>query len=80
MWELQVKGGQERSYEISAILKSNEFGHRSWGWGGLDKVILFSNGVGGNQLNPCTPERWERALKMASAIVDSLNAFDARLV
>ena len=49
VWEFQIKGDFEgRGYELSAIRKDNGHGHRSWGWGGDDKIITFSSGVGGN--------------------------------
>lgn len=40
-WKVQVLGSlKDGDVEISVIKKSNKHGQQSYGWGGLDKVIL----------------------------------------
>jgi hypothetical protein len=70
-WQLLIKGN-----EISAIREENLFGRQSYGWGGLDKIILFSDGIGGNQLNPLTDANINRAVFLANIIVKALNEKD----
>lgn len=65
-------------YEIGAIRKDDEHGHKSWGWGDADnKIILF-----GNSTNPLTgedivsDERIEWAKKVAQGLCDVLNKME----
>lgn len=42
---------EEFGLEISVIKKDNEHGHESYGWGGVDKIILWTtDGVVGNEM------------------------------
>lgn len=58
VWEVLVKGevyknsdpDYEEGYifdeiEVSVIKIDNEFGHSSYGWGGLDKIIMFDDAI-----------------------------------
>jgi len=58
----------EISVEISAIRKDNKHGHRSWGWGDSDKIILFD---GGADIGSKADIDW--MLKVAQTTVDALN-------
>ena len=62
----------DNGYEISVIRKDNEHGHASWGWGGEDKIILFSDSLGGNHLDYST-ESEAFAKKVAHKLCDALN-------
>jgi len=70
-WELLVKPG-----ELAAIRSNNISGKQTYGCGGLDKIILFGQGIGQNQLNPNTNEQRERAVFLATIIVTALNRED----
>ena len=75
-WSVQYKGevgGFGKHYEISVIHKDNSHGRFSWGWGGMDKIILFSSGVGGNPLRLAD---LEFALKAAQILCDGMNETD----
>lgn len=69
-WEIQLKGSWARGYELSVIRANNEHGHLSYGWGGLDKIILFSDGTGGNHNGNRDPEFCMRCAKI---LCDGLN-------
>jgi len=58
----------EISVEISAIREDNKHGHRSWGWGDSDKIILFD---GGADIESKANIDW--MLKVAQTTVDALN-------
>ena len=61
-------------FELSVIRKDNKFGHDSWGWGGLDKIILFGTGIGENsppKLNITTVKFMQNA---ADKLCEALNA------
>ena len=76
-WEVQIKGDiwdRKSGYEVSVLKCDNRHGHESWGWGGPDKIIMFSNGVGGNELNPRTDDAIHFALDAAQKLCDALNA------
>jgi hypothetical protein len=46
----------DTQFELSVIKKDNKHGHDSWGWGNLDKIILFTSD-GTNLLGyPCEEE------------------------
>ncbi len=76
MWKVQLLGDihdQDQLFELSAIQEDNKFGQRSWGWGGPEKIILFSDGPGGNHLNPRSKESIDFALSTAEKVVQVLN-------
>ena len=62
----------ENGYEVSVIKKDNRHGHNSLGWGGCDKIILFGEEIGQNQLD-YSPESETFAKKVAQALCDTLN-------
>lgn len=74
---LKIKDGIY-GYEFSAIRKSNEHGHRSWGWGDANtKIILFS--AEGNCLatdkNEIVPEKvLDWAKNVTQKFCDVLNS------
>ena len=74
-WLVQIKGELSPSepYEISVVRKDNEHGRLSWGWGGLDKIILFGAALGKNHLGSMTQENIDFALWVASHLCAILN-------
>ena len=79
VWEVLVKGevyqnsdpDYEEGYifdeiEVSVIKIDNEFGHRSYGWGGLDKIIMFDDAIESH-------EDLYFAINAASILSDGLN-------
>jgi hypothetical protein len=75
-WEVQLKGDlgnissreTPTGYELSVIRADSGHGHASWGWGGDDKIILFSSGTGGNPTRDP-----EFAMWVATSLCHSLN-------
>lgn len=79
-WIVQCLGDIDKprdQYELSVIRSDNAHGRRSWGWGDENKIILFGTGLGGNDLNPRTPEQIERARLVADILCGQLNLLDA---
>jgi hypothetical protein len=77
MWRVELKGDPKdisRHFELSVTTYPPG---GSWGWGGPDKIILFSSGLGGNQLNPCDQKAVDFALKAAELFRDALNQYEA---
>jgi hypothetical protein len=75
MWEVLLKGSfasDSNGYEVSVNRITNRFGRESWGWGGKDKIVLFSTGVGCNQL-PLTEESSQFALSVANRLAEVMN-------
>lgn len=57
-------------FEISVLLKSNAHGQRSWGWPGLDKIVLFESDEIEEE---DASENWDLMLRQAEAIALALN-------
>ena len=74
-WSVLLKGRMEEEggYELSVIRKDNKLGHESWGWGDEDKIILFDNEIGGNDLNPCNSSQIAFAKRAAFLLCEALN-------
>jgi len=76
-WKVQFKGNFETHFEIAVIHKDNSHGRISFGWGCEYKIILFSSGVGGNNLNMTNKEF---GMKAAQILCEGLNTSDFRMV
>lgn len=63
--------GESGEFEISIIRNTNRFGRRTWGYGGMNKIILFSQS-GDNQIEGGAAVR--KAIEMAHAMCETLNA------
>ena len=78
-WQVQLHGSldiyqnYQDSYELSVIRSDNKHGKLSWGWGGVNKIILFSSGVGGNAIFPLDQDNVLFALDVADKLCDILN-------
>lgn len=71
-WEAS-DGEKFTDYEYSVVRENNENGIKSWGWGDENKIILFSSGIGGNDLNPVTEKQVNFAKRVATHLADVLN-------
>lgn len=71
-WVVDVKGkAGEQCFEISVLLDDNEHGKRSYGWFGMDKLLITHNG--GPCRWPLTQAVWNRCLKVAHETAAELN-------
>jgi len=80
-WKVQVLGSlKEGDVEISVIKRSNKHGQQSYGWGGLDKVILCTDDLLDEEvwLDEVEVEEnkkvFDEIKKRASIICDAFNA------
>jgi len=79
-WEVQMfdgDGDEEDDcpdFELSVIRIDNKHGHDSWGWGDVNKIILFGSGVGENSVD--SKEEKEFAVKVAGTLCAALNKED----
>ena len=63
------------SYEVS-VVDTNNREQISRGWYDENKIPITSSELVNCQLNPRSPERIERALKIAQVLCDALNTID----
>lgn len=72
LWEVNVKGKKcAKDFEISVIRKSNDFGHRSYGWFDTTKLLICHNG------GPChhklTEKVWDKMIALAHEVAAEMN-------
>lgn len=75
-WVVHIKGSLEdvsRGYELSVIRDDFKLGLDSYGWGGINKIILFGDGVGKNTITHRTPENISLAMYAANSLRDAMN-------
>ena len=73
LWEVEVKGEKcTGSFEISVIRKSNDHGHRSWGWFDDTKLLIAHNG--GQCKWPLIEKVWDKMIVLAEETAAELNA------
>lgn len=74
-WTVRTRGGSlQFDYEIAVLKRSNKFGYTTWGAGSLEKIVLFSSRLGGNEILPWTRDKFREAMAIAQLICDALNA------
>ncbi len=70
MYAADLGGGEDEAcydeIEISVILIDYEFGHKSYGWDGVDKLIILDGQIS-------SPEEYAFALKAAEILCRGLN-------
>jgi hypothetical protein len=77
LWEVEAKGECcSSSFEISVIRKSNEHGHRSFGWFDDTKLLISHNG--GPCRWPLTEKIWDKMIVLAEEVAAELNAEEER--
>ena len=65
----EVVKDEEEEFELSVIRTDNTHGLNSWGWGGLNKIILFSHD--GENAIDLTDKDF--AMECAKILCDGLN-------
>ena len=76
-WVVEIKGkaGAE-SFEIAVLRKNNEHGKSSFGWFGIDKLLITHNG------EPChwplTQKVWDKQIILANEVANELNAEESK--
>jgi len=83
LWVTQLKGEYCGQYELSVVRDDNGLGKRSWGRGGMKKIILFGSDMAENNLDVSedgvvTSKAIEFALKLANGICHMLNKEQVR--
>jgi hypothetical protein len=66
-YKLVILGHFDTDYEVSVATESNTMASKSWGWFGLNK-ILISEG------NHITKDKWDEIINIANSILNGLNA------
>jgi hypothetical protein len=74
-WQVLFNGSFDFgcSYELSVIRSDNTQG-QSWGYGGPTKIILFSNGLGGNTIGQRSRENIDFAQNATKLLCEALNS------
>ena len=65
-WIVFIQGKYTYGCEVSLIRKNNKHGQKSWGWGSVSKIIMFSTGK-------ITKTRFNWMKKIAKIACNSLN-------
>jgi len=75
-WVVNIKGNVESHFEVSILRDDNEFGKRSYGWFGDNKLVVISRtyGIIFGITSPLIRQIvWDKSVKFAQELADELN-------